>query len=413
LVCIALALRLLWAWYSPAKPTSDFGCYDHLAWSMVQGKGYQFPPQFSAPTAFWPPGYPLFLAIVYKVAGHSYRVAYLLNAVLGALSCYLILLLGRQLLSDKIAWLGAYALAFYPNHIVLSGLLASENLFCPLLLAALVLIWSWPLKRANREALIAGLLLGCAALTRLVGLVVLLPAMWAWKNSLGAGSFRQAARGGGFVVLGCMISLVPWVLRNEIVFGEFPIVSTSSWFNLYEGVRENGAWWGVRQQGHPLAIYRNEAERERVAHSLWWQAVQRDPFRLARLCWPKARILFKLDGGYLSHFHFAETWRQVPSVGLQEGFLYILTTLCTGLWWIGIATGFLLSRNRSGAEMALVAVSLCIIAVHCLSLTSDRYRVPLEVLWTPYYGLGLNRLSLLWQEVHGRRRRRSHVELKR
>src|SRR5690349_525297 len=75
----ALVVRTVWLATVDTKPVTDFHWYFLRAISMVRGEGYSVD---GVPTAYWPVGYPAFLAFVFKVFGTSVWIAKLSNAVL-------------------------------------------------------------------------------------------------------------------------------------------------------------------------------------------------------------------------------------------------------------------------------------------------------------------------------------------
>src|SRR5205085_11832259 len=70
----------------PVTPTSDAAWYVASGLEIAAGKGYH---QGAAPTAFWPVGYPAFLAAVFYLFGPHIIAAKIVNL---ALSCGIFLL---------------------------------------------------------------------------------------------------------------------------------------------------------------------------------------------------------------------------------------------------------------------------------------------------------------------------------
>jgi Dolichyl-phosphate-mannose-protein mannosyltransferase len=109
--------------------------------SIARGSGYlesRFPA--GGPSAFRPPGYPYFLAGVYKVAGHRVRAARLAQALLGTAVVALIALLAWRLWDRRVALIAAALAAVYPPLIIVGTALLTESLFIPLVLGALATV---------------------------------------------------------------------------------------------------------------------------------------------------------------------------------------------------------------------------------------------------------------------------------
>src|SRR5262249_9241746 len=125
------------------------------------------------PTSFRAPGWPIFLAGVYALAGRSPVIVYLVCSALGAASCGLAYALGRELLDESHARLAGLLTAFYLPDIWFATLYLSENLFVPLLALAAWLMVRF-LKTGSLSLIgLAGLVLGWLVLTRPFALLLL------------------------------------------------------------------------------------------------------------------------------------------------------------------------------------------------------------------------------------------------
>ena len=85
---VALALRALFVILVPYTPWSDAVYYDERGWRLAQGLGYT--ETTGEPTAYTPPMYPLALAAIYGVFGHSVLAARMLNAFFDSVTAGLI-----------------------------------------------------------------------------------------------------------------------------------------------------------------------------------------------------------------------------------------------------------------------------------------------------------------------------------
>lgn len=126
---------------APAIVGNDDWQYDHLAVSLLSGRGMTL--DGSRATARRMPGYPLFLAGVYGVFGHSHQAARVCQCFLGGAACVLLYLLAARWVSLRSGFVAAGILAVYPTHVWLAGEHLSENLTVPgLLLMLLALDWA-------------------------------------------------------------------------------------------------------------------------------------------------------------------------------------------------------------------------------------------------------------------------------
>lgn len=238
LLVVAFALRLAWGLAAGVTPGGasfdDAGWYHKTATALASGSGY-VSPYTGFPTAAWPPGYPVVLAIGYRLAGAVPATAVAMNAVFGVLTCFFVWRLGTRLGGPRVGFVAALLLTFFPSQIFFSALVLSETLFtcltCGLLLAATRLF-----DRGDEVGfgvwMTWGLAAGAIALVRAEALALtLVPAM-----SLAAlGAWRPSARVLMAALLGALVALTPWTIRNARHFGAFVPTSTGLGRTLWIG----------------------------------------------------------------------------------------------------------------------------------------------------------------------------------
>src|SRR5687768_1005667 len=126
-----LAPRIGWMLAVDAAPMSDQLWYFDRAAGLLNGEGYAVQGR---PTAFWPVGYPAFLAGLFAVFGPDIEVAKAANLVLSALSMAFVYRISRRATGSETAAKAALVLAvLYPTLIFYTELLYSELLFMTLL----------------------------------------------------------------------------------------------------------------------------------------------------------------------------------------------------------------------------------------------------------------------------------------
>src|SRR3972149_4138823 len=101
---VALLARALWAAYADGGPLDgrfdDSVFYHYAAAWLARGDGYVSFLSGQA-TALFPPGYPFFLAGLYRVFGVDPAVGEAANVVLGALTCVLVFALATALFDRR------------------------------------------------------------------------------------------------------------------------------------------------------------------------------------------------------------------------------------------------------------------------------------------------------------------------
>jgi 4-amino-4-deoxy-L-arabinose transferase-like glycosyltransferase len=243
---LALAVRLGFVVATPGyAPQHDDRDYDRLACGLVAGEGYTRagPPVSQSrcgdgatgePTAFRPPGYPMFLAAVYTVSEplgiERWTAARIAQAFLGTAVVALLGLVAFQLFGRRTA-LAAMALgAVFPPAIVLGGSLLTETLFSALMLAAVAAVLADRAAGGDRRWLAAaGVLCGLAVLTRSNAPALLVP-LAIGVAATGAGVRPLRARLGRAAALAAIAALVvaPWTVRNAIELHGFAPVTTEA-----------------------------------------------------------------------------------------------------------------------------------------------------------------------------------------
>lgn len=235
---LAFALRLAWIAYARPDPgdgrLDDSLFYDFTAQTLAAGKGYIHFKGYA--TAQWPPGYPLLLAAIYKVFGHSIILAKLLNAFAGAAACLLIYAIGAKVFNRRVGFLAAVILAVFPSQIYYSTLVMTEALSSALFAVLILLVLTWTIERDDPSPLrlfLLGVLLGAAALMRAEIAVLLLAVLLVWKLMIP--SWRTFARRAALLVAGMALVIMPWTIRNAISMHAFIPISSGAGHTFLAG----------------------------------------------------------------------------------------------------------------------------------------------------------------------------------
>jgi hypothetical protein len=260
IVALAFVVRLAMVAYAHPNPRDgrfdDSVWYDTTARHLANGEGYVFDPNVwvaadgspiypgeteLSPTALWPWGYPVTLAVVYAVTGDSVTAGLLMNVVFGALTCGLVFLIARRLFDLTSAIFAGFALALLPSHVLFTSILLSETYFGFLLALVLAIAVYTVLDPDEGDApptfgmlaIIAGLG-ALAAFTGYVrgeflvyGAVLALLVLWRFR--------RHAALPLAALAAGAALVVVPWTVRNVIVMDEAIVGTTGSGRVAYQG----------------------------------------------------------------------------------------------------------------------------------------------------------------------------------
>jgi 4-amino-4-deoxy-L-arabinose transferase-like glycosyltransferase len=187
-------------------------------------------------SAFHAPLYPIFLAMLFRIAGDGYVPMVIAHTLLDISSLLLIWFLVRRLLSPSAAGLSALIYALYPELIFLSGHMICEALYIPFLILSLYLLTRLQEKGELKLAAFAGLALALAALTR-ANIAAFPLFLLPWALTAPSSNWHLKKRLYLWLVICiCFIALlIPWTVRNYYVFHSFVPISTSGAEALYGG----------------------------------------------------------------------------------------------------------------------------------------------------------------------------------
>ncbi|MFL5514834.1 MAG: glycosyltransferase family 39 protein [Gemmatimonadales bacterium] len=274
LLIAALAVRIAYVEHTPFKAVNDAGTYNRLASQIARTGDYDTgsAPGTGAggsrgPTAYFPPGFPYFLALVDVVSGHQagHRAAIeperIAQAVAGTIAVGLIGLVALEAFGASVALVSMALAAFYPVFVELSGTLVAENL-----LLLFELGGTWTMLRARRAqhpyAWIAatGVLTGLATLTHENAILFAIPfafAAWAIGRERGpepaspgrpsanrTRAGRRALAAPTILILITIVTIVPWTIRNASQLHHFVPVSDETGITLRGTYNPDSAGFG-------------------------------------------------------------------------------------------------------------------------------------------------------------------------
>jgi 4-amino-4-deoxy-L-arabinose transferase-like glycosyltransferase len=359
---LALGLRFL---FLAAEPEARI-VGDEATWT-AWGREIASPEVHFSPAAsrilFYPPGYPYFIAVGWGLFG-SLAAVRVLQVLVSALLVPAIGRLGARLWNERAGSLAACFTAAYPDLVWFTTHFWAETLFLTLVFWGLERLVAARQEGRRDAALLAGLLWGAAALTREPALYfVPLGALW-----LGLEAARR--RAALAFVLAAFATVVPWTLRNRIVYDAFVPVSTFGPFNLWLGntpeTREEVYAEYARVPGR-IAKYRYTQERalEAIrARQPWWI------FEKLRSELPR---FFEADSQALAHLRRG-AYGAVPAAVLA------LATLVFVLPYLASLALFVrgLARAPLGRDAALLlAFAGYYVLLHVAALGFARFRLPI------------------------------------
>ena len=392
----AVGLALVAA-VQPVHPVGDMAQYRAIALNLVRGHGYAQTP--GEPTAQRVPLYPLFQAAIYAALGPSAQPLRAAQVLIAAATLLLVYGLGATLGGRRAGAWAAAAAALYPATMFYAQALLSETLFTFFVIGA-----AW-CAVSGRRPVGAGALIGLAALTRPIGLMLgpaLAAAAW-WP--------RRNWKHPTLLLAAMLLALSPWVMRNEIALGRPLVADLTGGKNLLIGCNP---YAGAREQGRrlfaaaasPLAGITGEVALDRAARRAALTYLGAHPGRIALLAPFRLAAFWGLDREplylYREGYFGRRPWLRWPLAVAGLGLAPLLGLALVGAAGADPSTGSGSPlRSRTGASRAqprgdpraapLWAAMAALWLPHALLFAEPRFHFPLTPLLAVFAGLALAR----------------------
>ncbi len=412
----AAALRIAWVLAMSREPKglTDLTLYPLFAEGIAEGRGYLSLGQH--PTAYYPPGYPFFLGSIQWIldrvglGDHLVLVAGLLQAVLGGVMVAAVVVAGERLGGRRVALVAGSLTALWPNLIVHSSLMLSETLFMAVFcvtLAALVRVSDTTAWWSVALVVSAGGL-GLCTLIRPQSTLLALPAI-ALTWALGSMGPRMWFARMGALLVGIVLVVAPWTIRNAVVLDGFVPVSTNTGDNLCIGFNpdttggfmaapycETGEFYvqGIDQ----------ELRRDTEARALALRWASGHVTELPTLSLRKLQITYANDRDGLRALEsfgedefLSDSTRRVLGAVADAFFFVTLAASVIGLVMVGVR-GWR-RRRTDPVPLLVVLLTLGAAAVPVVSFADTRFKVPVAPLFAL---LAATALTGVWARMQGR-----------
>lgn len=398
LAAFCFAVNIVWVLLVQIEPFSDYDEYWQVARALAAGK--------EVPDAWYVAMYPHILGTatmlsgLIRLFGESVFAVTVVNVLLTSLSCTLVWLIGRELLSEQQAFLAALLWAFTPCKMMMGSLVFSEPWY-----TLLILLFFWlflrlapapgaegPVRWAALGGLaLLGLLLALINIIRPIAAILII-ALTLWAVFLRGAEGRSArAWGLWLLVLIAMLglykgSLTLWDQHVERVLGQKP--ASVPWYNIYVGLNQETEGRYTDADMDLLTGYLKQGMSAEEAQQAMIPHVKA---RLAGLDVPKL-LMAKLSaflgndelGGY--------TYRFTRSPGFVKTCMVICNIFYYALFLAGMAglVRQLISRAL-GAGLLLPLFFLGLTLAHMLVEVANRYHYSLIPILAIFAALGLTK----------------------
>lgn len=208
------------------KVSHDTVNYDIMVRQLLEDGIYAY--KDTEPNAQVTPGYPLFMAAVYKMVDYQNNDPFpyirYIQVGISLVTLGLIYSIARKLAGQTVSIIVLLISAVYPPFIWSNGAVLTEVLACFFLMLYIRLQLSTFEKKTRTLALLSGAAMGLLVLTR-PEFLILIPAVYVfyyfWKKN-----FKFTLKLLLFTCIGTGIVLSPWVIRNIVTLNEVVIAST-------------------------------------------------------------------------------------------------------------------------------------------------------------------------------------------
>jgi len=390
---LGFIIRLLWILHLDNTVDIWGDWWDEFAWNLVSGKGYMVKNPFIPSEGYYyswrPPGFPLFLAGVYYLFGHSYLAAKIFLAIIGSFSAVPCYFIGRRMFDKTTGILAMLCITLYPTFIFFTGYLAPETLtlFC-------ILVFMFFLTRdMERHSLLnyilAGVFLGYSILCRtIMSLFFIFVFLWMafnYKNKM------EIIKRLLLLVLFMVIIVLPWIIRNYYIHHTFVFNSTDGGQAFYinnnpQALKEPSgfAYFYNTEEFKGL----NEIEVSRILYTRAVEFIKTHTLDFLKLIWRR----------------FLNFWSPFPHTISGPGKTYSRThQILSGLYTIPLfilaIIGFFYSLKNWRKLSIFYFLIIYYSGTYILVRATIRYRMPIEPYLILFASFGL---CSLWTKVKNR-----------
>ena len=352
--------------------------YDQIATNFLKGGGFVTDDGYYARRA---PVYPLFLATIYFIFGHSFVAARFTQAIIGALSCIIIYLIAKELFEGNSGLIAAFITAVYYPFILQPAYLLTEVLFTFNLALSIFFFLRYYARKRIFLLFAASIIFGIASLCRAVIFPFAL-FISAWLFIVYWPGKKIAIKASAIFCLAIIIMVLPWTLRNFRIYHAFIPITIESGRLLYLGNNPRaiggiGGW--VRNDVdlfYPMDIsnpHSLEADRIMLKRALHFMAKNPE------------RTIFLMGKKFINMWRpYYVDAKRISKVAM--GLPYIVIII---LGILGIVLGF----KAWPKTLFLCAIIVYVALIHMVTIAEIRYRYPVMPFLIIFASHALVRLS--------------------
>lgn len=345
-------------------------------------KGYGFSGKFlfdkdTKPTAVMAPLYPYFLALFIKFFGmKGYLIVELIQAIFSSFICIIIYLTGLKIFNnERTALIASILSVFYLPLIYYCTVIWSAIFFVFLITLYILNLLKYHSDQNQYNIFVLGLILGITLLTDPV-IILFIPLSLLWFLLNLKTGFKTSLKNIILILGLSLIIVMPWTVRNYMVFNKFIFIKSTIGFNFWVGnnpyatgvlrlVNKDNTEYQISEQDFNYLSSIDESTRDRFFISSAITFIRENPKEFIRLSLKK----------------FSSFWWEIENknTGFNDNTKIKTMKLTYGIPFILALFGMILSYNQ------IKSCSLILFFLVSLSLTYSitmvavyRFRFPVE-----------------------------------
>lgn len=374
---IVFLVNIAYAFTYKIKPVVDARTYYSIGTTLADGYGYrtlpETPTRMDVAINYVGPGYPLFLAGIFKVFGNHLEIVWLIQSLIAGLSAVLVCGIYSKLLETPLyrnAQLLAVGLVtgLNPDFITTNSMTLTENLSVFLMIVLIFVTTSLLTLKSHATSRLhsvgVGLAIATMVLVRMTALfLVPITLFILWKR----GGYKQTL----IAVATAVLLFSPWVIRNYEVYQHFIPTTAALGNNLLAGnnPEADGEYHGLPPQYAALDEITDPIEKDSVKTKTAVTYILHHPFQYIALSVRRFSITLSPIRPSAFWFHLTNREQQATAG---------VSIIYTFLLFIFAAFGGLLVWNNSTIKREtkyyLLAILLALFVPVVAIIIETRYR---------------------------------------
>lgn len=236
MVLFSILVKVLFLFSSGVYQKPRFFEDEEVASNLLEGKGFYYLRYHG--TKYYgavAPGFPILCYVVYKLFGHNPLYIIFIQILITSLIVILASLITRRLFNEKTAIFACFLIAFFPPLIVYSTYnLHPMNVYSFLFVLLILMFMRLRESLIFKNICFTGIIIGLSLLFRSTSLVITLLGI-IWFFIVAHYETKQKFWAIASIILIAFILILPWSIRNYLVYGKVQVLQTADGESL---------WWG-------------------------------------------------------------------------------------------------------------------------------------------------------------------------